>query len=179
MPGPPRKESTRLTLIKGNPGHRTKQDLQPGIEVEASTPKPPAWTKVFPTKDLFPPEAEAAKRKRKTAKEEWDRVAPILAAKKVFTDLDYECLLDYCYLVARHREVERIINEAGETAIGDHNKVVRHPLSSVANALRIAKLASMKQLFLTPASRNAAIAEAKGGARGTNSGLEPGAVGSA
>ena len=48
------------------------------------------------------------------AREEWDRVYPILAARRVLTTADMASLENYCTAVGRSRHLERAIQKAGD-----------------------------------------------------------------
>ena len=85
---------TRLKILQGNPGRRP---------LPANEPKPPPRTRV-PT----PPENMG-----KHAKREWRRVAKVLVAQGLLTDLDMTMFRAYCHAYDRWYEAEAAILAMG------------------------------------------------------------------
>jgi P27 family predicted phage terminase small subunit len=86
-------QSNNLKLLRGNPGRRPLA----GTDLEFE-----------PLKDLTPPAGLS-----KHAEEEWNRVAPELAANGLLTVVDVPPLLIYCNAWSRYLECQELIDREG------------------------------------------------------------------
>src|ERR1017187_9258670 len=86
-----------LEQYQGNPGHKTKAELQDHIVGDAM-------------QDMEPPRMLDA-----IAKKEWKRVAPILAKYNILTDLDRNTLILYCQSWSDYVSLTATLRELGAT----------------------------------------------------------------
>ena len=90
------------------------------------------------------------------AKEEWNRVAPILANSKLMTEADTKALEAYCKCWSRYIEAEKQMDELGSTIFQPNQKSKYiQQLPQVAIAQKYLKLCKdfMTEFGLTPSSR--------------------------
>ena len=80
------------------------------------------------------------------AREEWDRVYPILAARRVLTAADMASLENYCTAIGRSRQLERAIQGAGDD-IDLKTIRMQDKLMSTARQLAV-------EIGLTPSARS-------------------------
>jgi len=90
------------------------------------------------------------------AKEEWNRVAPMLANSKLMTEADTKALEAYCKCWSRYIEAEKQMDELGSTIFQPNQKSKYiQQLPQVAIAQKYLKLCKdfMTEFGLTPSSR--------------------------
>ncbi|WP_182422304.1 phage terminase small subunit P27 family [Aureimonas sp. ME7] len=80
------------------------------------------------------------------AREEWERVYPILAERRVLTAADMASLENYCVAVGRSRHLERVIQSDGD---GIDLKKIRMQDKLTSTARQLAA-----ELGLTPSARS-------------------------
>ncbi|WP_062208040.1 phage terminase small subunit P27 family [Aureimonas sp. AU12] len=80
------------------------------------------------------------------AREEWDRVYPIVAVRRVLTAADMASLENYCTAVGRSRQLERAIQRAGDDL---DLKMIRMQDKSMSTARQLAV-----EIGLTPSARS-------------------------
>lgn len=145
MRGRPRKP-TVIKLYEGNRGHRPlpKNEPMPDIGVPAC-----------------PKDLSAA------AKEEWERITPLLLKVGVLSVLDTATLGLYCQAYARWQEAERKIQEAKDES-GDGLVIkapsgypIQNPYLAIANRAMEDCHKYLQQLGLSPASRSRIVAQKK------------------
>lgn len=87
------------------------------------------------------------------AKQEWDRVMPILSERRILTVADLGSLENYCVAIGTVRETERHLQKYGH--VMDVNGVFkRNPSVGIqSNAIQQARLLGA-ELGLTPVSRS-------------------------
>ena len=91
-----------------------------------------------------------------TAKEEWNRVAPMLAESKLMTEADTKALEAYCKCWSRYIEAEKQMDQIGSTIFQPNQKSKYiQQLPQVAIAQKYLKLCKdfMTEFGLTPSSR--------------------------
>jgi len=90
------------------------------------------------------------------AKEEWNRVAPMLANCKLLTEADTKALEAYCKCWSRYIEAEKQMDELGSTIFqpSQKSKYIQQ-LPQIAIAQKYLKLCKdfMAEFGLTPSSR--------------------------
>lgn len=137
MKGPPPKP-TKLKLVTGNPGKRA---------LNKSEPEPP------------PGDVECPDTLLGAAKEEWNRIAPILLEAGLFTKADRAALLCYCQAFANTVEYEKLCREVGpDLALA---KGFRKAATVAAGQVR----AFAAEFGMTPASRSRVTTSAGGSAK--------------
>ena len=90
------------------------------------------------------------------AKEEWNRVAPMLASCKLITEADTKALEAYCKCWSRYIEAEKQMDDIGSTIFQPNQKSKYiQQLPQVAIAQKYLKLCKdfMTEFGLTPSSR--------------------------
>lgn len=90
------------------------------------------------------------------AKDEWNRVAPMLANSKLMTEADTKALEAYCKCWSRYIEAEKQMDELGSTIFQPNQKSKYiQQLPQVAIAQKYLKLCKdfMTEFGLTPSSR--------------------------
>lgn len=90
------------------------------------------------------------------AKEEWNRVAPMLADSKLMTEADTKALEAYCKCWSRYIEAEKQMDQIGSTIFQPNQKSKYiQQLPQVAIAQKYLKLCKdfMVEFGLTPSSR--------------------------
>lgn len=91
-----------------------------------------------------------------TAKEEWNRVAPMLADSRLMTEADTKALEAYCKCWSRYIEAEKQMDQIGSTIFQPNQKSKYiQQLPQVAIAQKYLKLCKdfMVEFGLTPSSR--------------------------
>ena len=91
---PNRPTATALKLLKGNPGRRPLNALEP--EYVAGIPDKPQWLDTY-------------------ASEEWDRLVGHLNGQRVFTENDLGILVSICIAYEQFRECLAIIKRLGRS----------------------------------------------------------------
>jgi P27 family predicted phage terminase small subunit len=164
----------KLQLIReGNPGHRTRKQLERGLRLPPAAPPEPDWTDTFGPVRGSSADARrlnaAATRARARAREEWRRVVPVLDAMGMLSAVDAVALEDWCACVARLEQCEREVTRLGLVIKGERGWQ-RNGAAITAQGYR-QRLGHLEtQLGLTPLARDQM--------RGDTRGPEPGEVGS-
>ena len=128
----PAPEPTALKIIKGNPGKRALNKLEP---------KPRA------KKPICPDHLD------EVAQREWKRLVPILLRMKVLTEADYIALANLCQTYSTMVKAQEQLNKAGILFKTPSGYIQQSPLISVVNGC-IEKLNALCREFgLTPSSR--------------------------
>ncbi len=134
----PAPEPTALKVLKGNPGRRPLNDLEP--KPRRSRPRCPQWLD-------------------RDAKALWRNLVPELDDMGVLTQIDGNALVRYCTLWSRWKRAELFIAKHGEAyPIKDEKDNVKYlhqfPQVAVANKLSV-QLTRLEQEFgMTPSSRS-------------------------
>ena len=138
----PKPKPTVIHQMNENPG---KRDITTRIEFEKE------FEKFSPGLNIEPPEWI---KKNKIAKEEWERVAPILFNLGLLKINDTAALEAYCKCWSRYKEAEQQIDQANSTIIKTPSGYVQQ-LPQVSIAHRYLKLAKdfMTEFGMTPSSR--------------------------
>lgn len=138
-PGPPPKP-TQLRVIEGNRAKRPLNRNEPVFDLDL--PAPPVF--------LSAP-----------AKEEWERVAPMLYRQRLLTTVDRAALAAYCQAYGRWVQAENALARmakadmlTGALMIKTHNgSPVQNPLVGIANAAMRDMMRFAQEFGFTPASR--------------------------
>lgn len=130
----PAPEPTALKRLKGNPGKRKLNSREPQYPPE--DPRSASWLKA-------------------AAKDEWDRLAPILRAQGLLAVTDRRALEAYCQAYARWRQAEEMLDKV-PTLVGKSSSGYLYPVPWVSIAQRQMELMlKLAQEFgFTPASRS-------------------------
>lgn len=123
---------TELKILAGNPGGRPLNENEPKPEV--SMPDAPDHLD-------------------KAAREEWNRVVPILFRVRIMTDLDVAALASYCQAYGRWVEAEEHISEEGCVVIWK-GFPMQNPYLSIANKAMEQIRQFMSEMGMTPSSRS-------------------------
>lgn len=87
------------------------------------------------------------------ARAEWDRVMPILSARRILSAADLGGLENYCVAIGTAREAERIIQSHG-VVIETDSGLKRNPAVGIlSDAIKTARLLA-GEMGLTPVSRS-------------------------
>ena len=129
-----------LRLVQGNRGKRPIRS--DSVEAPPSLPMPPE----FLCDD---------------AKQEWQRVAPMLFALRLLSDLDVVTLAAYCQAYATWMNAHEALNKMGSVDQASRGLVVRsaknnliqNPLLGIANAAAAAMVRFAGELAMTPTAR--------------------------
>jgi len=130
-PGPSPKP-TNLKRLAGNPGKRPLNESEP--QFTADSGYCPRWL----------PE---------TARAEWRRVVPELAAVGLLTVVDRAALEAYCVAYARWQAAELVLTECGLTFETESHYVMQRPEVAIANNAAKQMRAFMVEFGMTPSSR--------------------------
>lgn len=95
--GRPPKSQEEIDLNR-NAGHRTREKLEEGIDLELSLPDPPAWLDEI-------------------ALAEWKRMSTILYEQGLLTEVDVMLLAGYCMDVSNLSQCIEIIKDKGGLAV--------------------------------------------------------------
>lgn len=128
-----RPKPTRLKVLTGNPGKRPLNDAEPRPE---------------PALPECPPELG------ETARREWDRLAPELAALRIVTNLDRAALAAYCGAYALWAEATEAIQKYGQMIKSPSGFPVQSPYVAVANRQTEIMIRIASEFGFTPASRS-------------------------
>lgn len=110
-------------------GRRPKPKEIDSASTVASMPEPPDWLDEI-------------------ARQEWNRVAPILSENGVLTEADVTALGVYCQTYSQYVECQRNINEKGLVHSGKLNPLARH-----ADTLTKQLRGLITEFGFTPSSR--------------------------
>lgn len=141
----------KLTVLReGNPGHKTKRQLERGLKLPPGAPPEPNWSVRF---DSVPGNrrlsVDAAVARRRAARE-WQTIVPALDAMGLLAGVDATALEDWCTCVARLDQCEREITQRG-LIIAETG--TRNPATMAAQGIRQRMGRLESQLGLTPLAR--------------------------
>lgn len=146
----------RLKIVEGNPGHRTKDELERGLKVPPSVPSEPDWRTWFPATGSGPERRRLiaeSKRCREEAGAVWRSVVPPLNAHGMLSTLDAELLSTLCRAVARRNQIERRMSIEGLEVEGQRG-AVRHRLAPLLKQYETTVHQCSLALGLSPAARD-------------------------
>jgi P27 family predicted phage terminase small subunit len=129
--GPP-PQPTAMKLIRGNPGKRklNKNEPQPAVAM----PHCPDYLDV-------------------TARNEWDRLAPILVRMRVLTEADYLALAGLCQTYSTMVKAQEQLNKSGILFKTPSGYVQQFPLIGVVNNCMEKIITFCREFGLTPSAR--------------------------
>lgn len=149
-PGP--KAKPYLAVVReGNP---SKREPKKGIVLPAAAQlAEPDWREVFP----LPSRATTAVRSdntrvRKVAKDEWARVVPVLIRSVGLAEIDWALVKDYCLVVARIDQGERVVSREGMMQLGERGWQ-KHGWTTILRGYRTQLKAYIGELGLSPSAR--------------------------
>lgn len=88
------------------------------------------------------------------AREEWERVMPILSERRILTDADLGSLENYCVAIGTVRQMEAHLQEHGHVVTDIEGRMKRNPAVGIqGDAMNRARLLAA-ELGLTPVSRS-------------------------
>jgi P27 family predicted phage terminase small subunit len=87
------------------------------------------------------------------AKVEWDRVAPMLYALRLLSELDVAALSAYCHSYAMWRQATTALNNVGLVAKGANGSSIAHPLLKIANKAAQDMVRYAAEFGMTPSAR--------------------------
>jgi len=125
---------TALHMLRGNPGKRPLPTNEPTPEALPATVDPPPWLD-------------------KVAREEWKRLAPLLADNGLLTVLDADALAMYCRAFASWREATDKIAVEGSVLTSRNGYPVVSAWINVAAKNMITMRSLMTEFGLTPSAR--------------------------
>lgn len=102
-----------------------------------------AIREVRPAPDWLPPDARV----------EWDRVFPLLVARRILTEADIASLENYCLAVGQVRQAQLAISQRGLTISNSRGTKVNPAVRIQEGAINRARLLAA-ELGLTPVSRS-------------------------
>lgn len=92
---------------------------------------------------------------QETAKQEWERVAPILAERKILTDADLGSLESYCVAYGQVRDCQKTLADLPSYFFESENGAPRpHPALRVMHTAMTIQRQLAAELGLTPVSRS-------------------------
>jgi len=138
MPGP-RRQPTKLRLMRGNPGKRriNRNEPQPAPLLTAACPR-----------ELVDPVARA----------EWDRIAPGLIASGQVTSVDRAMLIGYCHKWAQWQAIETAAAVHSFIVKGPDGRPIPNPAINLAFKAYNLLLRSAAELGMTPSARSRVVA---------------------
>jgi len=156
----------RLQLVReGNPGHRTRADLDGGLRLPPAAPPEPDWRSRFGPVRGSSAEARrlnaAATRARQRAGREWRAVVPTLDAMGLLSPVDATALEDWCTCVACLDECEREITRLGLVLEGERGWQ-RNGAAIIAGQYRVRLAHLAAQFGLTPLARDQLRGDTRG-----------------
>ena len=127
---------TKLKVLQGNPGKRPLNE---------SEPKPEATDEGL----------EAPEFLNKVAREEWNRIVPIMRNLGVMTDVDTGIMIGYCQAYATLRKAIEDIEKYGLVYQPNEDKpyLQQTPFLSIANKAMTQMRKHASELGLTPSAR--------------------------
>ncbi|HUQ38065.1 MAG TPA: phage terminase small subunit P27 family [Aestuariivirga sp.] len=134
-----------LKLVQGNRGKRPIKAEQ--VEASPAMPLPPA----FLCDD---------------AKQEWERVAPMLYALRLLSELDVAALAAYCQAYATWKHAHEALNTLSHKGLmirSAKNNLIQNPLLGIANAAAASMVRYASEFALTPVARARLSAPPGGG----------------
>lgn len=149
-----RRKPAALHLIEGNPGHKTKAELDRGVTVDSRRPAEPRWADVWPSVRGDQDQQRHAGRLRGWSREEWRRVVPALANIGLLSSVDHQTLVRHCTTYAIMRQCLRDIAVRGSIVITERG-AVRNPSTIALKQQQDALAKTEAVLGLTPLARDA------------------------
>ena len=132
---------TAIKELEGNPGGRPLNKNEPKPQKKA--PRCPAWLE-------------------DEAKREWKRMAKVLEAMGLLTEMDMAAFAGYCQAYARWKEAEEFISQHGSMVRTPNGYLQQVPQVSIAQTNQKIMLKFCEQFGLTPSSRSRIVAGADG-----------------
>ena len=130
---------TAIKELEGNPGGRPLNKNEPKPQKKA--PRGPAWLE-------------------DEAKREWKRMAKVLEAMGLLTEMDMAAFAGYCQAYARWKEAEEFISQHGSMVRTPNGYLQQIPQVSIAQTNQKIMLKFCEQFGLTPSSRSRIVAGA-------------------
>lgn len=112
----------------------SKPALKTDPKALADTPSAPAWLS-------------------EQAQAEWQRVIPLLVARKILTEADMGSLENYCVAIGQVREMQTLIAAEGHVVSTDRGPRAHPAVKIQSDAMTRARLLAA-ELGLTPVSRS-------------------------
>lgn len=151
---PPRPRPLSLILREGNPGHRSRRELEGGVRLPPGELEEPVWLDTFPV--VRGPHAAAQRavnaRCRLVAAREWRRVVPVLEWAVGVSEVDLAVVVDYCVCVARVDQCERLLSRQG-VVVETERGWVKNGAATIVGQYRTALRGYISELGLSPAAR--------------------------
>lgn len=135
-----KRKPTALKILQGNPGHRALPENEPELPPGAGEP---------------PDHLDAV------AREEWDRVAPVLTAAGVLTQGDRAVLAMYCLNWARWVHAEEMVAKSAPVLKADTGALHPNPYLLVSRQAQEMLVKCAAVLGLDPANRSKVTATDK------------------
>jgi P27 family predicted phage terminase small subunit len=124
---------TQLKLLRGNPGRRPLPTHEPTPALVDVNTAPPAWLD-------------------KMARQEWRRVAPLLAKNGLLSELDGNALAAYCVVFAEWRTAARQARRM-PTVVGPNGFLMASPFVAQARQALALLRSLMTDFGMTPSAR--------------------------
>ena len=124
---------TRLKVLRGNPGHRPLNELEP--EPQPRLPRPPAHLS-------------------DNAKKEWRRAGQFLLQLGLVSDIDLAAFAAYCTAYGRWVDAEQGLRTYGVMLKSPNGFPVQSPYLAVANKAMEQMRSLLSEFGMTPASRS-------------------------
>lgn len=143
---------TKLAIVRGgNPGHRSKADIE-------SSKRQPLVDKSIPFREPEWPTDVASR-----ARQLYRALRPVLEREVGLIGAQQECLVQYCITTARVESLDRLIAEEGYTVVGAKGSLVRNPNLATQMTLLNLSCKLRIELGLSPAAALKLPAPTKGG----------------
>lgn len=158
MPGRPALQVVR----EGNPGHKTKRDLEQ-LQLPPGAPPEPKWIELFPPARAKPKAGDDEralarhltgenKRARERATREWRTVVSVLDAQGLLARVDEAVLTDHCVVVASITLAQRDIALRG-VWVPSERGTAKNPSVTALSQLRAQLRFTTRELALSPKAR--------------------------
>lgn len=128
---------TAMKVLEGNPGGRPLNNREPAPAKKA--PRCPSWLE-------------------DEAKKEWKRMAKVLEAMGLLTEMDMAAFAGYCQAYARWKEAEEFITQHGSMVRTPNGYLQQVPQVSIAQTNQKIMLKFCEQFGLTPSARSRIVA---------------------
>jgi P27 family predicted phage terminase small subunit len=135
----PTRTPTALRILRGNPSRRPLPTNEPHPAALAADVAPPAWLD-------------------DAARDEWRRLAPLLANNGLLTVLDADALAMYCRAFASWREATHRLATEGVVINAPSGYPMASPWLAIARREEATLYRLMREFGLTPASRTNVMA---------------------
>lgn len=130
-----RPKPSALKRLQGNPGKRKLNDREP-------TPPPPSTA--LPCPDFVQGDARA----------EWHRMAELLAAANLLTEVDRTALAAYCQAYGRWVDAEKQLRKTGPVIKSPSGYPILNPYVSLVKAYMTQMHRMLVEFGMTPSSRS-------------------------